>query len=77
MTFILLRLVSHFGVVLLHAPTVVGATGTEAVVGMVALILVRGLQVFLDGLHLANSLLCSFIDVYRGFSNPHSPSRSG
>lgn len=31
-TFILLRLVSHFGVVLLCAPRVMGTTGTEAVV---------------------------------------------
>lgn len=57
MTFILSRLVSHFGIVFLLAPTVVGTTGTEAVVGMVTLVLVRASQAFLGGLHPANSLL--------------------
>lgn len=34
---------------LLQAPVIMGTAGVEAVVGMFALILVRGLQAFLDG----------------------------
>lgn len=62
-----------FGVVLLPAPTAVGTTGTEAVVGMVTLILVRGLQVFLGGLHFALLIL----QCVQGILQPPSPSRSG
>lgn len=73
MFFISLGLASHFGVMLPHTSRVMGTVVTEAAVGMVTLILVRGLQASGVASIANNSMSCSFISVCRNFSTPYIP----